>query len=512
VYAVATAVKVDGNVGTVAVAKAAASTTVTVGSTGVIATVETAADGVSISGEGTVTTAIVTGNDTEVSTDNTAVKKAADATGVVVSGEGSTTTILPTEDESDSNTTTNGSGSNTNKNTNATTSTVGGSGSGTNTTATTTTYKVSFESNGGSTVEEQTVTSGQYATEPEAPTQTGTDYTFYGWYSDEALTKPYTFSGTPVTGDITLYAKWYVSEETVDEYISGGIDDVNLAIANNKTIGPYATLGDLGTGADNNKVTVSMTNWDATVATVYTDIIQTLLNALNDHAEYLTSISTGSASLAIGETVDADAIVAFVKASGLVDQGNDAVTAKTVIGELNDRTLKATVKTVTGDEYTYEVTFKKAVPESTIDEIISGGIEDVNRVITETANHTPNSYATLSDLGSDNSVTVSITNGEVTVVSVYNDIVQTLLSALKTKAAFVDSIQTSNTAVLKVSGSVSATQIENFVKASGLKDNGGDVTGSTKLSALYGQTLTATVTTTCAEEYTYTVNFVQKSE
>jgi uncharacterized repeat protein (TIGR02543 family) len=211
VYAVATAVKVDGNVGTVAVAKAAASTTVTVGSTGVIATVETAADGVSISGEGTVTTAIVTGNDTEVSTDNTAVKKAADATGVVVSGEGSTTTILPTEDESDSNTTTSSSGSNTNKNTNANTSTNtntgtnSGSGSGPNTTTTTTTYTVTFDSNGGTAIDAVTVNENKTVAAPDDPTRA--EDTFGGWYTADG--EPYDFE-TPVTADITLTAKWTV--------------------------------------------------------------------------------------------------------------------------------------------------------------------------------------------------------------------------------------------------------------------------------------------------------------
>jgi uncharacterized protein YajQ (UPF0234 family) len=164
------------------------------------------------------------------------------------------------------------------------------------------------------------------------------------------------------------------------------------------------------------------------------------------------------------------------------------------------------VTTVTDETYTYDVTFEKTVPESTIDTIISGGIEDVNSAITSTA-HTPNSYATLGSLGEDNSVTVTISNGDTQVTSVYTDIIETLLTALKQNAGTVASIKTSDSTVLKVSETVSAEQIEAFVKASGLKDNGNAVNGNTKLSALDKQTLQATVTTVTGEEYTYNVTF-----
>ena len=64
---------------------------------------------------------------------------------------------------------------------------------------------VSFESNGGSDVLNQEVPYGETATVPTAPTR-GCDV-FLGWYTDTELTQPYDFSA-PVTGDITLYAKW----------------------------------------------------------------------------------------------------------------------------------------------------------------------------------------------------------------------------------------------------------------------------------------------------------------
>ncbi len=83
-----------------------------------------------------------------------------------------------------------------------------------------TTYTVTFNSNGGSAVDQQTVVSGKTATEPVAPTKSGAE--FAGWYSNPELTNAYVFS-TPVTADITLYAKWTaVATHTVTFNSNGG--------------------------------------------------------------------------------------------------------------------------------------------------------------------------------------------------------------------------------------------------------------------------------------------------
>ena len=67
-------------------------------------------------------------------------------------------------------------------------------------------YTVSFESNGGSAVESQTVAEGESASRPEDPVKSG--HVFGGWCEDAAVSRPYTF-GTAVSSNITLYAKWY---------------------------------------------------------------------------------------------------------------------------------------------------------------------------------------------------------------------------------------------------------------------------------------------------------------
>jgi uncharacterized repeat protein (TIGR02543 family) len=66
-------------------------------------------------------------------------------------------------------------------------------------------FSVIFDSNDGSSVETEIVVSGGKATRPTNPTRS--DYTFDNWYSNTALTAVYDFN-TPVTANITLYAKW----------------------------------------------------------------------------------------------------------------------------------------------------------------------------------------------------------------------------------------------------------------------------------------------------------------
>ena len=66
-------------------------------------------------------------------------------------------------------------------------------------------FTVTFDTNGGSQLEAQEVTLGDCAERPADPVRKG--YAFEGWFADEQLTAVYDFS-TPVTGDITLYAKW----------------------------------------------------------------------------------------------------------------------------------------------------------------------------------------------------------------------------------------------------------------------------------------------------------------
>ncbi len=83
-------------------------------------------------------------------------------------------------------------------------------------------YTVTFNAYGGSpTPDEQHVKSGEKAVLPVAPTLKG--YTFAFWYlgDDEENATAYDFD-TPVTGDITLTAKWNINKYTVTFNSYGG--------------------------------------------------------------------------------------------------------------------------------------------------------------------------------------------------------------------------------------------------------------------------------------------------
>ena len=68
-------------------------------------------------------------------------------------------------------------------------------------------YTITFNSNGGTNVDSQTLEKGEYAAAPAAdPTADG--YTFGGWYDNAECTgDPHDFT-QPMTGDVEVFAKW----------------------------------------------------------------------------------------------------------------------------------------------------------------------------------------------------------------------------------------------------------------------------------------------------------------
>jgi len=68
-------------------------------------------------------------------------------------------------------------------------------------------FTVTFDSNGGSAVEPETVTEGSMATRPALPIKF--DFGFAGWYTDNTtFADKWDFATRKVASDITLYAKW----------------------------------------------------------------------------------------------------------------------------------------------------------------------------------------------------------------------------------------------------------------------------------------------------------------
>lgn len=109
-------------------------------------------------------------------------------------------------------------------------------------------YTVSFNANGKDAAmpDSQRVKEGKMATEPaDKPQLKG--YTFGGWYTDEACTQAYDFS-TPVTTDLTLYAKWTKNATNPGGNGGSGSNGSNGGTGNGSAAGTGAGAG-TGTGS-----------------------------------------------------------------------------------------------------------------------------------------------------------------------------------------------------------------------------------------------------------------------
>ena len=96
---------------------------------------------------------------------------------------------------------------------------LGNSGSGSFIAGPVVTYTATFDTDGGSSVESQTISYGQTVTKPSDPTKSG--YDFDDWYTDNTYSTIFNFS-TPVYEDITIYAKFDIITYTVSFDTDGG--------------------------------------------------------------------------------------------------------------------------------------------------------------------------------------------------------------------------------------------------------------------------------------------------
>ncbi|WKT76419.1 InlB B-repeat-containing protein [Lysinibacillus fusiformis] len=91
------------------------------------------------------------------------------------------------------------------------------------------TYTVSFNTDGGSAISNQSVAHGEKASEPTpAPTKVG--YTFEGWYKDVGYTQTYDFTSV-ITENTTIYAKWNAQTYIVSFNTDGGSAVSNQSVA-----------------------------------------------------------------------------------------------------------------------------------------------------------------------------------------------------------------------------------------------------------------------------------------
>lgn len=106
------------------------------------------------------------------------------------------------------------------------------------------TYTVTFNTDGGSEVSSQEVSSGAFVDEPDFPTKSGVK--FGGWYKDADKTQFWNFKKDVVSADTTIYAKWitlnektlyldFYAEET-DEYTFTSLQELNEYAGDDVTV------------------------------------------------------------------------------------------------------------------------------------------------------------------------------------------------------------------------------------------------------------------------------------
>lgn len=93
-------------------------------------------------------------------------------------------------------------------------------------------FTVTFNTNGGSTIEPVAAAKGSKIQRPLPPTKDG--FAFDNWYTDNELTHVYDFN-TPINGNITLYAKWIEAAQITKELLQSLIDEAEAINSENYT-------------------------------------------------------------------------------------------------------------------------------------------------------------------------------------------------------------------------------------------------------------------------------------
>ena len=83
------------------------------------------------------------------------------------------------------------------------------------------TFTITFDTDGGTSVDNQTITYGNKVTKPTTnPTKEG--YTFDDWYTDNTYTTKFDFENTEITSTTTIYGKFNLNRYTVSFNTDGG--------------------------------------------------------------------------------------------------------------------------------------------------------------------------------------------------------------------------------------------------------------------------------------------------
>jgi uncharacterized repeat protein (TIGR02543 family) len=161
-------------------------------------------------------------------------------------------------------------------------------------------YFVTFNSNGGSSVDTIFIDKDSKITKPTDPTKAGS--VFDAWYKESTFDTKWDFTNDTVTSDITLYAKW-LAEYTVKFYVNGkgnsSFSDLTAA-ADAKITSPGTPTADNYTFVSWCKDAEGTEVWDFTTDTVTSDIT---LYAKWSADVYSVSLNADGGTIASGKNV-----------------------------------------------------------------------------------------------------------------------------------------------------------------------------------------------------------------
>ena len=111
-----------------------------------------------------------------------------------------------------------------------------------------TTHTVTFNSNGGSEIAPKEVVSGVKIKAPSTPTKD--KYLFRGWYEDDTLNVPFDFNNTPITSDMTLYAKWEAANSINEIRLAGDFQYGTVPVGTLPSFNPRTTTEGISMGTN----------------------------------------------------------------------------------------------------------------------------------------------------------------------------------------------------------------------------------------------------------------------
>ena len=100
-------------------------------------------------------------------------------------------------------------------------------------------HTVTFNSNGGTEIAPKEVVSGLKIKAPSTPTKD--KYLFRGWYEDDTFSIPFDFNNTPITSDMTLYAKWEAANSINEIRLAGDFQYGTVPVGTLPSFNPRTT-------------------------------------------------------------------------------------------------------------------------------------------------------------------------------------------------------------------------------------------------------------------------------